>query len=97
MKSIIIIGAILLISINAFCQIDFRDLKTLDKDGFESVLKEAESQEKLVFIYFSASWCGPCKSFEKTIMSDNNVIDFYKNNFINIKVNWDREEPFHNK
>ena len=64
--------------------IDFNDSST-----YESVVSQAKSQGKLVFLDFTASWCIPCKKMEKETFSDATVGEFVNSNFIPFKVNGD--------
>ena len=54
-------------------------------------------QEKYIFFYFGASWCGPCQQIFPKIKSlsdsyDNNIISFYK-----IDIDLEENKLFTNK
>lgn len=72
------------LAISASTGIDFDDT-----DSYESVVSQAKSQGKLVFLDFTASWCIPCKKMEKETFSDKTVGDFVNSNFIPFQVNGD--------
>lgn len=57
--------------------------------SYESVVSEAKSQGKLVFLDFTASWCIPCKQMERETFSDPDVGSFVNSNFIPFKVDGD--------
>lgn len=66
--------------------INFKEISL--KKGVELAKKE----NKLVFVYFHASWCGPCRLMKKETFSDKEVGDFYNKNFINISVDSEKNE-----
>ncbi|WP_421920209.1 thioredoxin family protein [Marinifilum sp.] len=69
-------------------QIHFTNISR-DTITFQRILKGAEKQNKLILMYFTADWCGWCKVFEREILTDSIVRNYYKKNFINTKVSWD--------
>lgn len=83
-------------SILTQAQLKLKDI-TNDKTVFDSVLNEGKKQDKLVFIYFTAQWCIPCKQFEREVFTNDSVMDFYSKNFINTEVIWVKQKPFLNE
>ena len=53
---------------------------------FEKVLSLAKSQNKPVFLEFYTTWCGPCKLFEREVLSSPEVYQYMNENFINVKI-----------
>jgi thioredoxin-related protein len=49
---------------------------------FAELQKAAKEENKMIFIVFSASWCGPCKKMEKEVYTEAQVADFYNSHFI---------------
>lgn len=58
----------------------------------EAAKKLATIENKLIFVDFYADWCAPCKKMDKTVFKNPKVADFYNQNFINIKLNAEKDE-----
>lgn len=67
-------------------KIVFQDL-TLDE-----AIKKAGEEKKLVFIDAHTAWCQPCVLMEKNVFSLNTVADFYNEHFINVEIDFGKEE-----
>ncbi len=59
---------------------------------FKEALALAKSQDKLVFMDAYTTWCGPCRRMSANTFPDPNVGNYYNANFINIKVDMEKEE-----
>ncbi|MEN8155285.1 MAG: thioredoxin domain-containing protein, partial [Acidobacteriota bacterium] len=59
--------------------------------NFEEALALAEKENKLIFIDFYTDWCAPCKGMEKNVFPDVKVGELYNKEFINLKLNGDKE------
>jgi thiol-disulfide isomerase/thioredoxin len=62
------------------------------KGDWASVKAKAKQENKLIFIDFYTSWCGPCKYMAKNIFPLPEVGEFYNSNFINYKVDAEKGE-----
>ncbi|NOT38848.1 MAG: thioredoxin family protein [Saprospiraceae bacterium] len=59
---------------------------------FKEALDQAKSQDKLLFMDAYTTWCGPCKRMSAMTFPDPTVGEYYNTNFINIKVDMEKEE-----
>lgn len=59
--------------------------------SFEEALVKAREQNKLIFIDFYTVWCGPCKLMSNNIFTDSNVADLFNKEFINLKIDAEKE------
>ncbi len=85
----ILIGFVFLSFLTACAEkqpgIDFKNIT------FDKALKQAQKQDKLIFIDFYTEWCGPCKLLAKGPFLDPEVGDFYNENFISLKLDAEKE------
>jgi len=57
-----------------------------------SVKLKAQQENKIIFIDFYTSWCGPCKQMAKNIFPLENVGEFYNKNFVCYKLDAEKGE-----
>lgn len=55
------------------------------------ILEKATKEEKLVFVDIMTDWCLPCKMMDEDVFSDPSVVKFMNANFINYKVDAEKE------
>lgn len=85
MQRILFLLMILLLSVCLKGQdagVKFLDFK---KVKFDDVLVEAGKQNKFIFIDIWTTWCGPCKTLKKTVLSRKEVGEYFNENFINLE------------
>lgn len=59
---------------------------------FKEILKQAEKENKLIFIDCYTSWCAPCKWMDKFVFVEKDVFTFYNKSFINVKLDMEKGE-----
>ena len=57
------------------------------QNNLNRALKQAEKQDKLIFVDGYTSWCGPCKWMDANVFTDPQLAEFFNNSFVNLKVN----------
>lgn len=60
--------------------------------SFEEGMALGKNQNKKIFIHFTAEWCYFCTQMEKSTFSDPVVISALNENYIPIRVDYDREK-----
>src|SRR5205814_7957660 len=53
---------------------------------------EAKTQNKRVFAYFTASWCGPCQRMKKTTWADESVERAMRQKYVPVKIDIDAQQ-----
>ena len=60
--------------------------------SFEEALEAAKDEGKAIFVDAYTTWCGPCKRMSKYVFTEQIVGQFYNSNFINMKLDMEKEE-----
>ncbi len=76
----------------AFSIISFAQGINFTQNSWDATLKQAEKENKLIFVDAYASWCGPCKLMAKNIFTQKEVGDFYNSSFVNAKLDMEKGE-----
>jgi len=59
---------------------------------WETTLKKAKEEDKLIFVDCYTDWCGPCKWMSANVFPDEKVAALYNDKFINVKINMEKGE-----
>lgn len=60
--------------------------------SWEEALQKAYEEEKVIFVDAFTTWCGPCKTMAKFTFTDEEVGNFFNDQFINIKLDMEKDE-----
>lgn len=60
--------------------------------SWEQALEEAKKQDKIIFVDAYAAWCGPCKRMAAQVFPQAKVGEFFNRHFINVKLDYEKEE-----
>ncbi|MCO5260987.1 MAG: thioredoxin family protein [Crocinitomicaceae bacterium] len=58
---------------------------------YDEAIKLSAQTGKPIFIDCYTEWCGPCKMLSKNTFTDSNVGNFFNKNFINIKIEMEKD------
>lgn len=77
---------IFLIPVLSFAQIDFKHI-TLEEGKALS-----KKENKPLFVDVFATWCGPCKQMANTTFRNEEIVKYYNEHFICIKIDGEKED-----
>lgn len=69
------------------------ELETIDQD-FEKAIKLAKKSNKLLFIDFYTTWCGPCKQLDRLVFQNDSVQNVLGEDFILLKYDAEKDTTF---
>lgn len=59
---------------------------------WKEALEKAKAENKTIFVDIYATWCGPCKMMSNYVFTQQDVGDFYNENFICVKLDAEKGE-----
>lgn len=60
--------------------------KDVNQATLEEIMADAVLQNKIVFLDFYTTWCGPCKWMDNNVLNQNAIVSKLNRNFVNYKV-----------
>ena len=63
-----------------------------EKSTFADAVSKAKAENKLVFIDFYTTWCGPCKAMDANIFPNEKVGAYFNEKFVSIKLDAEKGE-----
>jgi len=64
---------------------------SFNHNSWNEILEEAKKQDKLIFVDCYTTWCGPCKMMSKTVFTDQEVGEYFNQQFVNVKLDMEKE------
>ena len=84
MKNLLLLISLIMPSV-AFADGPFVDLE------FEEACKEAKASDRVVFVDFYTTWCGPCKKLDATTWKDETVVAWLNENTVALKIDAEKQ------
>lgn len=60
------------------------------EQDYDSALRKAKNEKKLIMVDVYTDWCGWCKKLDKDVYTDKDVRDKLEKDFIAVKINPER-------
>ncbi|TXH58457.1 MAG: DUF255 domain-containing protein [Bacteroidia bacterium] len=73
-------------------QTGFSQGMVFETGNWDSILKKAKKEKKLIYLDAYTTWCGPCKMMKKNIFPDEAVGKFYNQHFVNAQIDMEKGE-----
>ncbi len=90
---ILVILTFIVSTTNLNAQQQLNSNTTWFKGSLNEAFNKAKSEDKLVYIDVYTSWCMPCKFMDKKVLNNNLIVPPYMNkNFVNVKIDYEKEE-----
>lgn len=61
------------------------------KITLEEATKQAQKEQKLIFMDVYTDWCGPCKWMDKEVFTNDTLAEFMNAHYINLKIDAEKE------
>lgn len=66
-----------------------KGIKFVANLNWEQIQKEALKEKKYIFVDCYATWCGPCKSMDRNVYTNDTIGEFFNDHFISVKMQMD--------
>ena len=93
------LSKIIILFLLAFVLTSFKSSNSTKKGGiiffkgtWTEALQAAKAENKHIFLDVYATWCGPCKELKNKTFKDSEVGEYYNKNFINVRIDAEKDE-----
>ncbi|TCC90357.1 DUF255 domain-containing protein [Pedobacter frigiditerrae] len=86
MKRLILLFLLALLSWKKIYALEFYN------GDYPQALQKAKTENKLLLLYFTAKWCGPCKYMEAYIYPDLVLTEYVKQHYVALKIDVDTQD-----
>ncbi|MDD2426208.1 MAG: thioredoxin domain-containing protein [Bacteroidales bacterium] len=69
-----------------------RKISFYENDSWQNVVGKAKEAHRIIFMDCYTTWCGPCKMLDRDVFTNDQIADFYNENFINAKYDMEKGE-----
>ncbi len=66
-------------------------IEVSNESEWQKVFEQAQAEDKVVFVDVYTDWCGYCHKLDKEVYTDSNVVDYFEENFVNVKFDAETE------
>ncbi|MCA5003694.1 thioredoxin family protein [Sphingobacterium bovistauri] len=66
-----------------------KGIKFEHNTNWEQVKAKAKAENKHIFVDCFTTWCGPCKWMAENVFVEESVGDFFNENYVNLKIQFD--------
>ncbi|MEO9022873.1 MAG: thioredoxin fold domain-containing protein [Ginsengibacter sp.] len=94
-KKSLLPGVVLFLLFTGIQEVSFGQASTgihFTDSSWQTLLNQAKTEHKLIFMDAHTTWCGPCKWMDKNVFTDPGVRELYDRNFINAYTDMEKGE-----
>ncbi len=73
-----------------------KNVENIWLNDFDKAIKKAKEENKSLFIDLGSSFCAACKSIDKSVFANSQVINLLKDKYVAVKINYDVERESFN-
>jgi len=63
-----------------------------NQSNYNNAFKKAKSEEKVILLFVTAEWCGPCKYVKKLFKEDKDIRKLIEDKYVLISCDFDTKE-----